>query len=634
MGVLSMKDRLRRLLAGTESSKFRKIPPGVRNGADLLHDDSRTEIDSDDDDVSVLLNDPYVDVREEIEALSLRDRQRAGIVPCEGGSRPDPYPPLRVPTLSNYLVYIGYGVMIVLGRIYDTIRWLLWTKNENAAYAPLCDSWGNFYTRCVNAQHIQLRMDCCGTYNSFPRHFFSHVYLRVQDAFCRPLASSPGTNITVLERYSADDMATMHVVGNANRADYENGPHYTTTRDGSVARKCTNLGSYNYLGFGDRAECRSAVKHSLENLPVSCSSSRAEFGTTVLHQQLERTVANFLLRDDALVFSMGFNTNATTIPALMGAGDLILSDELNHTSIVTGARASGASIRVFPHDNIHRLEKIVREAVVMGRPRTRRPWNRIWILVEGIYSMEGEYCDLQSIVRVAKKYGAYIYLDEAHSIGAMGSTGRGVAEHCGVETSDIDVMMGTFTKSFGGIGGYIAANQDIVDYLRNTCAASLLHNSMSPTVCQQVISALQVSETTWYFVRESNGFLTSCLQVINGEDGTTIGRQKIQALRDNSNYFRLRLRQLGLHVLGQYDSPVVPVMLFEPGKIAGFSREAFRRGLAAVVVGFPAVPLAMARVRFCVSAGHTREQLDQALQEIAEVSQIVSIRYRRDDPQV
>lgn len=122
--------------------------------------------------------------------------------------------------------------------------------------------------------------------------------------------------------------------------------------------------------------------------------------------------------------------------------------------------------------------------------------------------------------------------------------------------------------------------------------------------------------------------------MITGEDGTTLGRQKLQALRDNSNYFRFRLRQKGLQVLGQYDSPVVPIMLFEPGKIAGFSREAFRRGLATVVVGFPAVPLAMARVRCCVSAGHTRDQLDRAIDEIVDVSRVVNIRYRQDNPQV
>lgn len=325
---------------------------------------------------------------------------------------------------------------------------------------------------------------------SFPPR---HVYARVQDAFCRPLASAPSTEITILERYSADDMATMRILGNQLHSEYKNGPHYTKSHDGSVARRCLNLGSYNYLGFGGGEETRPSVHASLESYPINCCSSPNEFGTTRLHKQLEGIVANFLKKEDAMVLTMGFNTNATVIPALVGPGDLLVSDALNHTSIVTGARASGASIRVVPHNDTKKLEKVLREAVVMGRPRTRRPWNRIWVLVEGIYSMEGEFCNLRGFVQVAKKYGAYIYLDEAHSIGATGVTGRGVTEHCGVDPSEIDVLMGTFTKSFGGMGGYIAADRSIVDHLRRACAGSVLHNSLSPPVCQQIISAFQVS---------------------------------------------------------------------------------------------------------------------------------------------
>jgi serine palmitoyltransferase len=139
------------------------------------------------------------------------------------------------------------------------------------------------------------------------------------------------------------------------------------------------------------------------------------------------------------------------------------------------------------------LEEILRETIVMGRPRTRRPWNKILVIVEGIYSMEGEYCDLRNIVRICKQYGAYVYLDEAHSIGAMGATGRGIAEYCGVDTADVDIMMGTFTKSFGGMGGYIAANKETIDFLRRRCAGSSKHNSLSPVVCQQVLTSFKVS---------------------------------------------------------------------------------------------------------------------------------------------
>ena len=190
---------------------------------------------------------------------------------------------------------------------------------------------------------------------------------------------------------------------------------------------------------------------------------------------------------------MGYYTNASTLPTLCGPGDLILSDALNHTSIVSGARASGAAISSFRHADVGHLEEVLRQAILLGRPRTRRPWRKIWILVEGVYSMEGTYCDLRSVVRVAKQYGAYVYLDEAHSIGAVGPTGRGCAEYTGVNVSDIDVMMGTFTKSFAGMGGYVAGDRDTIAYMRRNCSGSAVHNSLSPVVCQQVLTAFEVS---------------------------------------------------------------------------------------------------------------------------------------------
>lgn len=222
--------------------------------------------------------------------------------------------------------------------------------------------------------------------------------------------------------------------------------------------------------------------------------------------------------------------------------------------------------------------------------------------------MEGEYCDLRNVVKVCKKYGVYVYLDEAHSVGAMGATGRGCTEYTGVDPADVDIMMGTFTKSFGGMGGYIAGDKAVVDTLRKKCAASSYHNSLSPVVCQQIITSFEV---------------------IMGLDGTQTGKEKIDALRDNSNYFRMRLCDMGLHVLGNYDSPIMPVMLYNPTKIAAFSRECLKRGLAVVVVGFPAVPILMSRARFCLSAGHKREELDRALEEIDEIADLLKLRYSR-----
>lgn len=195
-----------------------------------------------------------------------------------------------------------------------------------------------------------------------------------------------------------------------------------------------NLGSYNYLGFADdwAVTCKSDVMGSLERYPASLCTSFGEGGYLGIHRELERVVAGFVGKPAALVFNMGYATNFLGIPALIGKGSLILSDSLNHASIVNGARASGATIRVFKHNDAGNLEAQLRRAIVEGQDRTSRPWRKIVVMVEGIYSMEGEVCRLREIVAVAKRYKAYVYMDEAHSIGAMGATGRGICEHTGV----------------------------------------------------------------------------------------------------------------------------------------------------------------------------------------------------------
>ena len=215
-------------------------------------------------------------------------------------------------------------------------------------------------------------------------------------------------------------------------------------------KRCLNLGSYNYLGFAAEDEyCTPRVQTTLDHYGVSTCSSRSDSGTTAIHAELEDAVAKFIGTEKAVVFGMGYATNSAVIPALVGKGCLIISDSLNHASIVTGAKASGAKVKVFRHNDAHHLDAILRNSISEGQPRTHRPWKKIVIIVEGIYSMEGEACNLKAIVEVKKKYRAYLYLDEAHSIGALGETGRGCCEHWGVSPSDVDVMMGTFTKSFG-----------------------------------------------------------------------------------------------------------------------------------------------------------------------------------------
>uniref|UniRef100_A0AAV1TDS0 serine C-palmitoyltransferase n=1 Tax=Peronospora matthiolae TaxID=2874970 RepID=A0AAV1TDS0_9STRA len=354
--------------------------------------------------------------------------------------------------------------------------------------------------------------------------------------------------------------------------------------------------------------CSKEVFPAVQQFALASTVPPMEFGTTSVHVALEKALAKFIGKESAIVYNMGYATNVTSIPALTDKGTLILSDALNHTSIVNGARASGASVGVFKHNDPQHLEKVLRAKIVEGQPRTHRPWKKIIVMIEGIYSMEGEIVRLREMVDITKKYKAYIYVDEAHSIGALGNTGRGICEYSGVDPSEIDILMGTFSKSFGAMGGYIAASEEIISFIRNSSAGAVYATSLSPVVAQQILTALNI---------------------IAGLDGTDIGRKKLDSLRANSNYFRQKLIDMGVITLGDFNSPVIPVMLYHMSKVGEFSRECLKRNLAVVTVGFPATPLLLARVRFCVSAAHTREDIDAALVALKEVSDLCNIRFEK-----
>eukprot|EP00300_Choanocystis_sp_HF-7_P024193 c25600_g1_i1.p1 GENE.c25600_g1_i1~~c25600_g1_i1.p1 ORF type:complete len:427 (-),score=10.69 c25600_g1_i1:138-1307(-) len=377
-------------------------------------------------------------------------------------------------------------------------------------------------------------------------------------------------------------------------------------------QRCLNLGSYNYLGFADDWEptCGEGVRESLARYATSTCASRLEGGDSEIHKELEKVVAEFVGKEDAVVFGMGYGTNSWNIPSLMGPGTLIISDELNHTSIVNGCRASGARTRTFKHNSAEALEHVLRDSIAEGQPGfpTHKQWIKILVIVEGIYSMEGEICKLPAILAVCKKYKAYLFVDEAHSIGAIGRSGKGVCDQTGVDPKQVDVLMGTFTKSFGGMGGYIAASKELCDYIRANSAGYVYSTSLSPVVCRQILEALRI---------------------IEGKDGTTLGQEKLESIRNNANYFRAELKKMGCGILGDNDSPIIPMLLYHPTKIAAFSRECLDRGLGVVVVGFPAVPLYASRARFCISAAHTKEDLKKALKSIKEVVKILNLRYEK-----
>lgn len=474
------------------------------------------------------------------------------------------------PLITAVLTYAGFMLLNLLGRLQDFLRWccilhcpMVSEPKRTRSFVPLYSSYEAFYTR--------------------------NLYRRVQDCWNRPICSSPGVEITVLHRVTKDNGWTLEFTGEKKHV--------------------LNLGSYNYLGFGDpHGPSVDANERTTRQFGVGVASSRQEVGSLILHQELENLVAEFVDQEAAIVFSMGFATNSMNIPCLVDKNSCVISDELNHTSLVLGCRLSGSTIRRFKHNDMEDLERLLEEAVVYGQPRTHRPYNKILIVVEGIYSMEGSIVHLPEMIALKKKYKAYLYLDEAHSIGALGPRGRGVVDYFGVNPRDIDVCMGTFTKSFGSSGGYLAGSRHLIDYLRSCSHSAAFGGSMPAPVTQQIITAMRV---------------------VMGREHPGEGERRIRQLAENTRYFRARLHEMRLLVYGNRDSPVVPVIVSVPAKLVALSRKCLDRGLGTVIVGFPATSLLLSRVRFCISSMHTRGMLDKALEVLDETASELQIRYSR-----
>lgn len=478
----------------------------------------------------------------------------------------------ETPLIQAIYTYICYAVLNIFGWIRDFMRNSGIEKRKGAKdpnppdFCPLYQSYESFYTR--------------------------NVYTRIRDCFNRPICGVPGATIDLVDR----------------KTDDYNWSYYYT----GGYKKTLNMGSYNYLGYAENdGPCSKAAIQSIRDIGVASSSPRQELGTNKCHRELEACMSKFLGTEACMTFGMGFATNSLNIPVLVGKGCLIMSDELNHASLVLGARLSGASVKVFKHNDTKDLEAKIKKAIIEGHPVTHRPWKKILILVEGVYSMEGSVVRLPEIIAIKKKYKAYLYLDEAHSIGAVGPTGRGVVDYWGCDFKDVDVLMGTFTKSFGSAGGYIAGSKKLIDFISMQSHSNCYASSMSPPVVVQCMSALEQ---------------------IMGVDGSDAGQRRIKQLAENTRYFRDKLIKMGFIVYGNMASPVVPVMLYMPSKIAGFNRLMLEHGVACVTVGFPATSLTGGRVRFCLSAAHTREMLDQALKAIDVCGHMCGVRYSQINP--
>ncbi|KIJ37114.1 hypothetical protein M422DRAFT_178526 [Sphaerobolus stellatus SS14] len=509
------------------------------------------------------------------------------------------------------MTYLSYIMLILLGHVRDFFGKRIRPHSyshlmPNNGYAALNSDFDSFFSR-----RLKQRMD---------------------DVFSRPITGVPGRTLTVLDRVSDDNNLSFTLTGSKTRA--------------------LNTASYNYLGFAQaEGGCADAVEEGIRRYGVSSCSARREAGTTDLHQQAEALVAKFIGHEDALIVSMGFATNTTTLPALVGKGCLVISDEQNHSSIRMGVRLSGANVRTFKHNDMDVLESLLREVISQGQPRTHRPWKKIFVVVEGLYSMEGTLVNLPRVMELKKKYKFYLYIDEAHSIGALGPNGRGVADYFGINPAKIDILMGTFTKSFGAAGGYIAGSHSLITVLRTRAHATCYSESVSPAVLTQIVASMgsimgilppvlhdpSKSELTLngletYDVHPGPAPASSMPTWMNLppqlQDGSE-GQTRLRRLAFNSRYLSRGLQKLGFIIYGHDDSPIVPLLLFNPGKMTLFSRLMLARNLpiVVVVVGYPATPLISGRARFCMSAAHTKEDVDLILKACDELGDLLDFRH-------
>ena len=403
-------------------------------------------------------------------------------------------------------------------------------------------------------------------------YYIRKVYGSSLDCFHRPIKGPAATIIKVClrnEKYVENTKQLVIKPGNYKEA--------------------INFGSYNYLGFGGYHEkVTPQIIETLKNSGSCMNGFAKEIGISNEQKNLEKMLAKFLHKEDCVVSSMGFTTNSTLIPILISKDDLILSDSLNHSSLIVGMKSSKAEIRIFKHNDINDLKSKLEDVKKNGLKNGKQP-SKVLVIIEGLYSMEGEFCKLKEIILLKKAYGFYLYIDEAHSIGCLGKTGRGIVEQLDCSFDDVDLLMGTFSKSFASAGGYIASDKKTISLLRNNSYSYVYGNPMSPVAAQQIVS---------------------CLEIINSPEG----RRKIAQLRKNSISLRTKFIDAGCHVLGDLESPVIPVMVYHPAKIKDISRICLKNGVAIVVVGYPACPIDACRIRFCISAGHTDEDIEKGFQ--------------------
>jgi glycine C-acetyltransferase len=347
-------------------------------------------------------------------------------------------------------------------------------------------------------------------------------------------------------------------------------------------KRVLNFCANNYLGLANHPRLVEAATQAMQKYGVGPGAVRSIAGTMSLHLELERRMAAFKHVEAAVTFQSGFTANGATIPALVGKEDVIFSDELNHASIIDGSRLSGAKIVRYAHCDPADLERVIQEAAGTYR--------RGLVISDGVFSMDGDYAPLDKLVEVAKKFDLMTMVDDAHGEGVLGEGGRGIVDHFKLH-GQVDVEVGTFSKAFGVVGGVVAGNAKIIEWLRQRGRPFLFS------------SAVTVPDTA------------ACLAAVDLLEEST---ELVDRLWANARFFQAEMQKLGFDI-GKTQTPITPVMLGEVQLARQFSRELLEEGVFAGSLGFPTVPVGKARIRVMISAAHSQDDLEQALDAFDQV---------------
>ncbi|MEL3912274.1 glycine C-acetyltransferase [Treponema pedis] len=353
-------------------------------------------------------------------------------------------------------------------------------------------------------------------------------------------------------------------------------------------KKVINLSSNNYLGFANHPRLKKAAIAAIEKYGAGAGAVRPIIGNMKIHDDLEKLLAEFKREEAVLAFQSGFNCNAGVIQAVTDKGDLIISDQLNHASIIDGTRLSKADKAVFQHSDMADLEKVLKEK--------RNGYNNVLIITDGVFSMDGDIANLPGIVELAEKYNCLTYVDDAHSSGVLGESGRGSVDHFHLH-GRVDFAMGTLSKAIGVVGGYVAGKKVTIDWLKNRGRPFLFSTGLPPAAVGAAIEAVKMlMESTEY-------------------------TDKLWA---NAKHFKEGLGKLGFNT-GNSETPITPIIVGDEAKTLEFSKKLFENGLFSGPIVFPTVPKGTGRLRCMVTAGHSVEQLDRAVKICEKVGKDMGI---------